>query len=94
MKDIFRPSNDPAQLIYDAFQKEGKKRDRCSCVEWIENERLVVFKTAKLYAESNGMIVPTMDQIKMAERGAHGSVDYGSKWAYKVANIMRGEKNG
>lgn len=35
MQDIFRPLNDPARGIYDAFQMEATKRKDRSTEEWL-----------------------------------------------------------
>ena len=91
-QDFFRPKRNPAQLIYDTFQKEAENRKKCSVEEWIKNERKAVFEAAKKYAEENGLIVPTLEQIEVVENYAMGSVDYGAKWAYKVCHIMEGIK--
>ena len=32
---------------------------------------------------------PTMAEVESAERYAMGSVDYGAKWAYGVAHVMK-----
>jgi hypothetical protein len=90
-KDIFRPPQGAARVIYDAFQEEASKRKECKTIEWIENERRAVFQTAKEYAEQHGLIIPTMEQVMHAETYAEGHVDYGSKWAYGIARVMKGK---
>ena len=91
MRDVFRPRYQPAQTIYDAFQAEAAHRHG-SVEEWIERERLVVWRTARDYAQQHGLRVPTMDQIERAERSACGHVDYGAKWAYRVAEFITTEE--
>ena len=87
--DPFRPRRQPAQTIYDAFQEEARKRkDGRSFEEWSEAERMAVWKAASEYAQAHGMTVPTMEQVKSAERYAMGSIDYGAKWAYQVERCM------
>jgi hypothetical protein len=78
-------------MIYDAFQNEAEKRPGRTCEEWVEKERLVVWQTARDYAQQYGMRIPTMDEVERAERYAMGSVDYGAKWAYKVVEQMRNQ---
>ncbi len=86
MSDFFRPQFQPAQRIYDAFQDEAKKRkDRD---DWIEQERLRVFREARDFAQENGLSFPTLEQVKECESYAMGHVDYGAKWAYGVAELI------
>ena len=46
-KDIFRPRHQPAQMLYDAFQKEAEKRDKRDFKEWSEAEIQAVWKAAR-----------------------------------------------
>lgn len=85
--DIFKPRNEPARSIYESFQKEAKNRGRNE--DWIERERLAVFNCAKNYCELNGLIYPSLKEIEEAENYAMGSADYGSKWAYKIYDIIQ-----
>lgn len=90
MSDAFRPFTDPAQAIYDAFQAQAAKRKHyASPEEWIPIERQVVLETATREAERLGLRPPTLDEVRAAERSACGHVDYGSKWAYGVVEVMR-----
>ena len=89
MQDIFRPRNEPAQSIYDAFQKETTKRKGRSVEEWVAAEREAVLREATAKAQQMGLRVPTMDEIVRAEQYAMGSVDYGAKWAYRVTDKMK-----
>lgn len=89
MKDFFRPHTDPARLIYDVFQAEAAKRPERNVDYWLRVEREVVWKTARDYAQQRGLRVPTMEEVERAESNATGSVDYGAKWAYGVAELLR-----
>lgn len=93
MTDSFRPKTQPAQRIYDAFQDEATKREaRIGFMDWEHQERLRVFREARDYAQENGLPVVTLDQIRNCESLALGHVDYGSKWAYAVAERLKGSK--
>lgn len=89
MHDCFQPRYEPARSVYDAFQKEAAQRKGRSIDEWVKAEREAVFREATHQAQKLGMRIPTMDEITAAERYARGSVDYGAKWAYGVADAMR-----
>ena len=83
----FRPLTEPARRIYDALTDEASKRDKAD--NWIHNERLRVFREARDYAQENGLKILTLDQIRNCESYAIGHVDYGAKWAYKIAELLR-----
>ena len=89
MRDIFRPPNEPARTLYDAFQKEAAYRKGRSVMEWQRAERLAVWRAARDYAQQYGMRIPTMDDVEQAEVLASGHVDYGAKWAYGIASAMQ-----
>lgn len=89
MRDIFEPCREPARSIYHAFQNEAAKRRERTVDEWLKAELDAVFREATHQAQKLGLRVPTMDEIVRAERYATGSVDYGAKWAYCVAEAMR-----
>lgn len=89
MKDMFQPRSEPAKSIYEAFQVEAAMRDGRSLNEWQLAERNAVQREATTQAQKLGLNVPTMEQVERAERQAFGSIDYGSKWALSLANIMR-----
>ncbi|MBX8557094.1 hypothetical protein K5D56_21755 [Pseudomonas cichorii] len=89
MKDIFQPRSEPAKSIYEAFQVEAAMRDGRSLDEWQFAERNAVQREATIQAHKLGLHVPTMEQVERAELQAFGSIDYGSKWALGVANVMR-----
>lgn len=91
MKDIFRPHNDPARAIYDAFQAEAEKRPERTCDEWIAAERMAVWRAARDYAQQTKLRIPTLQEVELAERLACGHCDYGAKWAYGVTEAMRME---
>lgn len=85
----FRPSQEPARAIHDAFQREADKRKGRSVDVWIAAELEAVFEAARLAAGQHGLRPLSMDEIKSAERYARGSADYGAKWAYTVVDAMR-----
>lgn len=88
MRDIFRPTRDPAQSIYDAFQHEATRRKGRTVHEWTTAERNAVFQAAINQAKKLGLRMPSMAEVEAAERYARGSVDYGAKWAYRVVDVM------
>lgn len=88
MRDIFRPHREPAMSIYDAFQKEAGNRKGREVSEWVKAEREAVWQAARDQAGMLGLRCPTLAEVESAERYAMGSVDYGAKWAYQVANAM------
>ena len=90
--DPLRPKYEPARSIYNAFQKEAEKRDGRTIEEFILAERTAVLEAAWTYANKNGLKEPTMEDVRIAENYAYGSVDYGSKWAHRLSQLMA-EKN-
>ena len=88
MRDIFRPSKGLARTLYDAFQEEAIHREGRSVEEWLLAERQVVWMAARDYAQQHGLRIPTMDEVKQAENCASGHIDYGAKWAYKIAERL------
>lgn len=89
MIDVFRPHTGPAQTLYDVFQKEAELRDGRAVEEWQRYETLAVWRAARDYAQQHGLRVPLLDEVRRASDSAAGHVDYGSKWAYRVAELMR-----
>ena len=90
--DVFRPRHEPAQMIYDAFQKEARKRGGRTVEEWQAAERLVVWQTTRDYAQQHDLMIPTMEDIEHAEQYASGHIDYGAKWAYQLVEVIQGNK--
>lgn len=88
MEDVFRPRNDPAQSIYDAFQAESKNRKGKSIEQWTSAEQEAVHREAVYQANKLGLRTPTHEDVAGAERSACGHVDYGAKWAYAVVDAM------
>ena len=86
-KDPFQPRHEPARTIYDAFQDEATKRPGRK--DWVKAERERVWSVARDYAQQHGLPVPTLAEVERAEQSACGHVDYGSKWAYGVAELLR-----
>ena len=89
MRDVFRPTREPARTLYDAFQREAEKREGRDFEDWHSAEMNAVCNAARQYAQSHGLTVPTFEQVCDAEVSACGHVDYGSKWAYRVAEMMQ-----
>ncbi len=87
-RDVFRPHNDPARAIYDAFQAEASKRDERDTEEWLKKEPEAVWRAACDYAKAHGLQEPTLAQVERAERYAQGSSDYGAQWAYALVRYM------
>ena len=91
---IFRPHRQPAQLLYDAFEAEAKKRPGRPLGVWIREEREAVWRAARDWAQQNGKPVPTMEMVKNAETYACGHTDYGAKWAYTLVEEMQKQSLG
>lgn len=89
MHDIFQPRHEPARSIYEAFRKESEKRRGREPEVWIAAEREAVLQEAVRQAEKLGLRAPTEQEVMQAEVSACGHVDYGSKWALRVAEAMR-----
>ena len=89
MKDLFRPTQEPARSIYDAFQKEASKRKECFDLEWILLERVAIFREAWKQAKKFGYALPSINLVKEAEKYASGHADYGAKLAYRLVEIMK-----
>jgi len=86
--DHFRPPNEPARTLYDAFLAETSKRCSRTVPEWVAAERNAMWVAARDYAQQYGMPVPTLADVEHAEGMAYGHIDYGTKWAYSLAEIM------
>ena len=89
MTDCFRPYSDPARFLYDSFQEEAMHRPERNAEDWIVAERNAMWRAARDYAQQHGLRVPTMAEVQIAESSAMGHVDYGAKWAYRVAEFMQ-----
>jgi hypothetical protein len=94
MNDIFEPRNEPAKSIYLAFQDEATKRKGRSVPDWTQAELARVHSEACNHAQRLGQHAPTLEEVARAESSAKGHIDYGAKWALRVAEIMRGAKSG
>jgi hypothetical protein len=89
MQGFFRPKTEPAQLLYDTFQNEAKKRPEKPVEEWILSERKAVWSAARDYAQQHGLRVLSLEEIEAAERYAMGHIDYGAKWAYRIVECWQ-----
>jgi hypothetical protein len=92
--DIFRPHTEPAGTIYDAFQEEANKRSSRSVEKWILKERIAVWNAAIEYSSLYNLYIPNIQDVEKTEKEAYGSVDYGSKWSIKLANLIMEKSNG
>lgn len=88
-QDVFRPRNQPAQAIYDAFQAEAAKRLGRPFEVWKAAELQAVWAAARDAAQQAGLPVLTLADVEQAEISACGHVDYGAQWAYAVVAMMR-----
>jgi hypothetical protein len=88
MRDVFRPTADPAQTIYDALITESELRSGRSVDEWIAAEKNAVWKAAHDYAQQYGLRIPTIADVEQAETQAMGHCDYAAKYAYGVVRCM------
>lgn len=87
--DVFRPRQEPARSIYDAFQAEAALRPGRSVEEWCQAERLAVWRAARDYAQAHELTAPSLAQVERAEQYALGGVDYGLQWALQVSKAMK-----
>lgn len=88
MSDTFRPHFEPARSIYDAFANASEHR-RDYPDGWIERERHAVHLAAVAAAKRHGLREPTLADVESAETYAMGHCDYGSKWAYRLLELMK-----
>lgn len=90
--NLFRPTREPERTIYDAFQSESEKRNGRRLEESLDAEVQAVWRAAHDYAQANNMRVPTLQEVRHAERSAYGHSDYAQKWALYVSECMRDER--
>lgn len=86
--DIFRPHHEPARSLYDTFQREAKLRAGRPPEVWIEAELQAMHTAATAVAQARGWPTPDRALIERAETYARGSADYGSKWTYRILDLM------
>jgi hypothetical protein len=84
----FSPRIEPAKSIYAVLVIEQENRKHRTTKEWIEKERDVVFKEAIYQSHKLGLRTPTFEEIMKQENLAIGHIDYASKWAIGIANLM------
>lgn len=87
--DPFRPHDEPALTIYQAFQTEAQLRKARSAEEWMDSEVRAVHDAAIRKASEMGLRAPSREEVMRAERRASGHTDYGLKWALGVTEAMR-----
>lgn len=88
----FRPRQEPAAALYDAFLAEAAKRGERMPEQWIEAESQAVHAAAVQAAAAHGLRAPTQEDVARANTLALGHIDYGAKWAYALVEIMRGNR--
>ena len=76
--------------IHAALVKEMKKRPKCDGLGWIENERDAVADRANRWALTHGRPTITVHDVERVERRAMGHIDYGTKLALYVAELIYG----
>ncbi len=89
IRDVFEPVNEPARTLYLTFQEEAALRKGRPVEVWTRREVEVVFEKAQELAASMGLRAPSLEEVEALERYARGSVDYGAKWAHRIAEAMR-----
>ena len=87
-ESMFRPAAEPARSIFDRWYAESRLREDRSVEEWVQRERMVVEAAAKDAAARMGVLAPSREAIERAEVSAMGHVDYGAKWAIRVADLL------
>ena len=88
MKDVFRPTSQPARTIYDALTTEAENRHATTHQAWIKAERKTVMDAANGYVAKHGGKFVTMADVIAAETQACGHCDYAAKFAYGVAQVV------
>lgn len=91
-RDAFRPRHEPVRSFYDALVQESKHRKKRTSEEWILAERLAVWRAARDYSQQQGLQVLLLADIERAESSACGHIDYASKLAYYVRNLLIDQK--
>ena len=86
--DPYRPRHEPAQPIYDAFQREAMHRKDRPNGTRIKLELEAVHRAASQWAEQHGLRAPSMEQVQWAELCAQGHPDYIWKWALSLLDTL------
>lgn len=90
MQDTARPLTQPAGLLYDAFQEEAARWGLGRAMEeWATAEKEAVWAAARNYSQQHGLRVLTLAEIRIAGEPFRGRADYGAKWAYGIAEMLR-----
>lgn len=77
--------------LYDALVAEMEHRPRCAGLEWINNERQAIVDAANRWASSHtNCATVTVDAVETIEHRACGHVDYASKLAMYVTDLVYG----
>lgn len=81
-----------SEFVLDALRAEMAKRDH-STLAWIDNERMAVAVAANQWAEAHGIARRvTVADVERVEVLAVGHVDYASKLALYVSDLVLGMK--
>lgn len=73
-----------------ALQYAMRSRSTFKGVEWIEHERRAITEAANTWAAAHGLPTITVDQVEDIEHMAVGHVDYASKLALHVTELVYG----
>lgn len=84
--DTFRPHQEPARTLYDAFQAEAAHRQGRSFNEWNAAEIGAVHHAATAAFPNHGLTAPSRADVEAAQTYAMGSIDYGATWAYALVS--------
>ena len=85
---FFRPRDEPASVIFDAFMIESEKRHGKSVDEWKKKEEEAVWRASKEWAEARRYTYPTLEDVRREVSIAQGHIDFASKWAYGVSRLI------
>lgn len=72
-----------AALVAEAELRRGRTFE-----EWSKAEAMAVWAGARDFAQQHGLAVPTLADVERLERHACGHIDYGSKWALYIVELM------
>jgi hypothetical protein len=78
-------------VLSSALIAEAEHRRSKPLKQWIADERLAMWSSACDFARQQGLRVPRLDEVELAERLACGHVDYARKWSLGIAEAMFGD---
>lgn len=82
----FSSLRDSRAFILEALRAEMSKR--ADHDDWVERERLAVTIAANEWAQANGLQSITVDDVRRVETLAVGHVDYATKLALYVSELI------